>query len=270
VFISADTMAYLFSLGLKPDELTELVARLDADAHAVQPIVAIRDGSSAAERRKAYDRERKAKARAAEKSGGSPVEVRTENPVESPTEVHRTDAESRARVRDITSNSVDRPNLTTLHSADVRLVSGDDVEWPPESPPDRRYLDRLGGLLRHVGGKALNQAAPNLMVLAPILALGSPGNGPICELYADIIPTIAARCAKARAGSISQWGYFTEAIREARDRRLAGAPATQEFSHERHNAKSAKFERRQAAHADDFVGSELAVDLRAERRARYL
>lgn len=35
MFISADTMAYLFSLGLKPEELTELVSRIDADQRSV-------------------------------------------------------------------------------------------------------------------------------------------------------------------------------------------------------------------------------------------
>jgi hypothetical protein len=257
--LTAAAIRLLASKGLSATDIADI-----AEANATDKSV-----DNAAERRKAYDRERKAKARA-EKSGGIPVEVHMEVPVESPAEIHRIPAESRARVRDNITNSVDIPNLTTLNSVSERVVSGDDVEWPPVSPPDRRYLDRLGGLLRQVAGAAINQTAPNLMVLAPILALGAPGNGPICELYADILPTIAARCAKARPNSITQWGYFTEAIREARDRRLAGAPAAQEVFHERPDPKSAKFERRQASHAADFAGSELAVDLRAERRARYL
>ncbi|WP_395443594.1 hypothetical protein [Caulobacter sp. UC70_42] len=256
--LTASAIRLLAAKGLSAEEIADV-----AEANASE---------GQAKRSKAAERT----ARWRDRKNAETVTVTSQNVTDNETENRHRDVTERhtvtplARVRDNITNSVDRPNLTTLHNADVRPVSGDDVEWPPVSPPERRYLDRLEGLLRHVGGNALNQTAPNLMVLAPILALGSAGSGPICDLYADIIPTIAARCAKARPNSITQWGYFTEAIREARDRRLAGAPATQEIRHERPNAQSAKFERRQAAHADDFAGSELAVDLRAERRARYL
>ena len=236
--LTADAMLFLASKGLSVQDIAEFL-RLNETISV----------ESKDDRRRRMDRERKraAKPEIPQNSAENAESIASDHSANS-TEIPQNSTENMtplARVRDNITNSVDRPNLTTLHSTNERTVSGDDVEWPPESPPDRRYLDHLEGLLRHVGGKALNQTAPNLMILAPILALGATGNGPICDLYADILPTIAARCAKARQGSISQWGYFTEAIREARDRRLAGAPATQEIRHERPDAQTAKFDRKQ-------------------------
>lgn len=43
------------------------------------------------------------------------------------------------------------------------------------------------------------------------------------DLEADILPILAARTAKVRGSPIRTWAYFTEAIREARERRLRPA-----------------------------------------------
>lgn len=132
------------------------------------------------------------------------------------------DAEPRARVRDISPRLVILPNQTTPDDA-----GEPDLDWPEGDKPSRAYLDKLEDALREAAGPALaNPAiAPRVRVLAPILALGRPGKGPPCDLQADVLPTIAARAVRCAPGSVKSWDFFRDACLEARDRRLAGAPA---------------------------------------------
>lgn len=261
----AAAVAELIALGIEGDALVAAIGRMEQSMY-----IGRTDTDTRKERNRRYYEKKKQTAerlKASEKRLKTSENEASENRLKAPESVLI--QTPLARVRDNITNSVDRPYHTTLNNADERSRS-DDLEWPPVDPVDRRYVDRLEGMLRTAAGKSLNVAAPKLMVVAPILGLGRPGNGPICDLYTDILPVVAACGARAAPGSIKAWDYFTEPIREARDRRLAGAPATQEIRHERPDAKSARFDRRQASHAADFAGSELAVDLRAERRARYL
>jgi len=169
------------------------------------------------------------------------------------------------RDKDINLTSVDIPNLTTLKCVSER-VDADAISWPPPEPAHGPYLDQLAAVLRKAGGSALSPVSPNLISLAPILALGRAGKGQPCDLYADILPVIEARASRSKPNTISTWGYFTEAIREARDRRLAGAPASREIlTYAKPNSPAEKSQRRQAAHAADFAGSDLAIELRAQR-----
>jgi hypothetical protein len=66
-----------------------------------------------------------------------------------------------------------------------------------------------------------------LQVVAPILGLLRPGDGPACDLELDVIPAIMAASTKVRK-PVDRWDYFVPMIREARDRRLQGAPAVGE------------------------------------------
>jgi hypothetical protein len=196
----------------------------------VPPVGIVAD--PAMERRRAYDRERQAEKRAALKaaSTGHPptsadsAEVR-ERPLDigpakdAPAPVH-------TRGEDNLSRLVDTGiNLTTLHSAGAF----DDLDWPDSDKPSRAYLDRLEDALRDAAGPALASpaVAPKVKVLAAILALGRAGRGPPCDMQADVLPTVRARCARAPPASVKGWDYFTEAIREARDKRLTGAPAVE-------------------------------------------
>lgn len=238
----ATSLAELIALGVSGDALVAAINRIEQAMYVERaPERAERSRSPGAARQAKYMEKKRQQASANDARDVSDVK----NDDGDGNDVSkRQQMTPLVRVRDITSNSVDRPNHTTLNRADGRAAS-DDLEWPPVEPVDRRYLDRLEGLLRSTGGKGLNQAAPNLMIVAPILALGRAGNGPACDLYADILPVIAARGGKASPGSIKAWDYFTEPIREARDRRLAGAPASQEIRHERPDAQTAKFDRKQ-------------------------
>ncbi|NEX95299.1 DUF1376 domain-containing protein, partial [Caulobacter sp. 17J65-9] len=90
----------------------------------------------------------------------------------------------------------------------------------------RAELDRLERALRDAAGPALDAASPVLLNLAPILGLLTPGRGPPADLEADVLPAVRAVAARSRPGSVRGWGYFAETILTQRDRRLAGAPAT--------------------------------------------
>lgn len=89
----------------------------------------------------------------------------------------------------------------------------------PISGPDG---ETLGRELANAAGRALAKpaAAPGLLVLSE--PMNWIRNG--CDLKADILPTIQARCSRARPSSIRSWSYFTEAVYQARDNRLKPAP----------------------------------------------
>ena len=59
-----------------------------------------------------------------------------------------------------------------------------------------------------------------------------------CELEADILPILRERTARERQTPIRTWDYFTEAIREARRRRLAQATSEAPAATERHAEKT--------------------------------
>lgn len=85
----------------------------------------------------------------------------------------------------------------------------------------REDLDRIERELTQAAGPALDPTSVNLHVLSDPLAWLAAG----ADLYLDIVPTIRARCSKARPGSVRGWAYFTQAIADARERRLRGLPA---------------------------------------------
>ncbi|PKR89029.1 hypothetical protein CXZ10_13070 [Pleomorphomonas diazotrophica] len=138
----------------------------------------------------------------------------------------------------------------------------------PTSEPDGATLARE---LNDAGGRALAQPAssPGLLVLSePINWLR---NG--CDLRADILPTIQARCSRAKPSSIRSWSYFTEAVYQARDNRLKPAPEPNIAQSARasrstgrpaaarpHDALLAAFARRAGAHLAARGGSEPEPD----------
>lgn len=132
------------------------------------------------------------------------------------------DASTRARVVDNPSRLVltGEDNLTTLNSA----CAGDEVSWPECEPPSRADLERLGHALREAAGPSIDPTATKLLILAPILALARHGNGPPCDLQTDVLPTIRALSGRVQPGTVRTWKFFTDAICQARDQRLSGAP----------------------------------------------
>lgn len=96
------------------------------------------------------------------------------------------------------------------------------TEERARAPEPQPVPDDLSDRLCDAAGRAIaNPAgAPGLLVLSdPIHWLESG-----CHLQHDILPVIQARCAKAKPASVRSWSYFSQAVFEARDRRLAPAP----------------------------------------------
>jgi hypothetical protein len=71
-----------------------------------------------------------------------------------------------------------------------------------------------------------------------------------CDLIADILPVIAAKTAASRPQPIRSWAYFTPAIIEARDRRVAANAQPRETSNDEHRGGRGKAKRRQSAAED--------------------
>lgn len=90
-------------------------------------------------------------------------------------------------------------------------------EAPGAVPTSKRDLDLLAFRLREAAGDAINSAHPAFIVLSEPIGWLVAG----CDLDADILPTIAGIAARPRASPVKSWAYFAEAVRTARDRRLA-------------------------------------------------
>lgn len=83
--------------------------------------------------------------------------------------------------------------------------------------------DALAEKLFAAGGDALSDASPAFIAIAePIRWLEND-----CDLELDILPTIKRLVHRKRRNEIQGWWYFTDAVREARDRRLTPMPAPQ-------------------------------------------
>jgi hypothetical protein len=89
----------------------------------------------------------------------------------------------------------------------------------PIAEPDH---DTLGKSLANAAGKAIANPAssPGLLILSEPLRWLRSG----CDLQADVLPAIQARCSRARPGSVRSWAYFADAVFQARDDRLRPAP----------------------------------------------
>lgn len=102
------------------------------------------------------------------------------------------------------------------------------IEQAPVSVPDHGTLSQE--LAEAAGTALVNPASsPGLLVLSD--PMNWIRNG--CDLEADILPAIRARCSRARPNSIRSWSYFTEAVYQARDTRMKPSPAPHETSHDR-------------------------------------
>lgn len=90
------------------------------------------------------------------------------------------------------------------------------------TPPDTgapRDLDWVRSKLLAVGGVALSETAT--LVLSEPLRWLREG----CDLDADVLPVIDARCRGQPRDRFKNLSYFSAAVFEARDRRLSPAPA---------------------------------------------
>jgi len=109
---------------------------------------------------------------------------------------------------------------------DVTRPSRDAEVTPPKTDTDTERTSLLNGRERELYD-ALGDHA-NQRVNGRFIALSEPINwlASGCDLDADVIPTVRAMATRATR-PITTWGYFTAAVIEARDRRLAPAPPVQ-------------------------------------------
>lgn len=103
------------------------------------------------------------------------------------------------------------------------------ADSPPTSPPAILRaavdLDALQAALLDAGGKAMANPAncPGLIMMGEPQKWLAQG----CDLQLDILPTIRACVARMQPGSIKHWGYFTQAVANAKHARSAPMPAAE-------------------------------------------
>jgi len=98
----------------------------------------------------------------------------------------------------------------------VEDIESKEDTTPPTGAP--RDLDWVRSKLLSVGGVALSETAT--LVLSEPLRWLREG----CDLDADVLPVIAARCRGQPRDRFKNLSYFSAAVFEARDRRLSPAP----------------------------------------------
>jgi len=215
---------------------------LELAALATAPVVSETRAAKSARNARYYQRQ-KEKAEA-EKASETRLNKTTEPRLKAPETSEIKTPLAGATENNLTTTVIE-PNLTS----------------PNYDAPDRAILDLLECQLTDAVGVALasKAGAPKLFDLSPILGLLRSGDGPPCDLQADVLPTLRAAAARSSPGSIKTWAYFTGAIREARDRRLTGAPVIQinpqGQAHERAHAPSQKRATREGNHARAFQGA---------------
>ncbi|MBB3937692.1 helix-turn-helix domain-containing protein [Aureimonas phyllosphaerae] len=92
---------------------------------------------------------------------------------------------------------------------------------PGAVPTSQIDVDALEDRLIQAAGAALDPMAARLGLRILTEPLGWLDAG--CDLHFDVLPTIAGMCARPGVTGIKSWRYFAEAVRQARDRRLAAA-----------------------------------------------
>jgi hypothetical protein len=112
-------------------------------------------------------------------------------------------------------------------------------------PPTRAEMNWLTAELFTAGSPALDDTAPNLHVIGPIMALLRPGTGPPCDFEADVLAVIRAKSKSRPSKSIRTWTFYRQAILEARDRRLQTTPNVTALDEHRPNPSPRSAQQRQ-------------------------
>ena len=81
-------------------------------------------------------------------------------------------------------------------------------------------LNEIEAALREAAGESLDPTSTGLMVLSLPLAWAADG----CDFELDVLPAIRAASARASPGTIRSWKYFSQAVADAKARRLAPMP----------------------------------------------
>ncbi|MCL5779207.1 helix-turn-helix domain-containing protein [Limibaculum sp. FT325] len=118
-----------------------------------------------------------------------------------------------------------------------------------------------------VAGPGLDKAPKSPLHLTAFEILGCIEAG--CSLTGDVLPVIETRTATARPNQIRTWAYFTPAVLDAKARREAGAPKSEESSHDEGRKPRRSAKRRRAAAPDRLFDWDAAIaKLERERAER--
>jgi hypothetical protein len=113
------------------------------------------------------------------------------------------------------------PTIQQPESKEVRIKEITTVDGTRAFERTRENLDWLEAKLRQAAGGCLNQAAASLCSMADPIRWIENG----CNLEVDILPTVAARAQRAPAGRVMSWGFFTQAVADAKAARERPMPS---------------------------------------------
>lgn len=144
---------------------------------------------------------------------------------------------------------------STIMSAAVpflpAVAAPSDPPSTAESAQAETPYEALKAKLMAAGGEAIG-TAPGLEVLSLPRSWLRAG----CSLEDDILPAIRARSAKMPPRSIQSWGYFTQAVADAKAARLAPMPPGQATRAHAGSAKS--WDERRQESQNDWLYADLA------------
>lgn len=99
-----------------------------------------------------------------------------------------------------------------------------------------RDLENLFAQLCEAAGGAIDDTRPRMEILSEPRAWLAAG----ADLHADVLTTIRALSAGKANRSIRSWTFYTQAIADARERRLSGLPPANPVNGNTHHAQSGK------------------------------
>lgn len=259
----------LAAKGMSADDIADVLEAAEQGAGAPDPKQA--KALATLERRRAYDRDRKAAEahRPANSTGNS-----TGKSAESATDPQNHSTGNSTGNAPISTGNDDRapahvgdisPTSEITCSASAALVSSDQIppEIPPTDWPPGNTGDWRAALIAAAGpGLADPAKEPGLVTTQAEIGRWRRAG---CSWPDDVLPVVTARTAKARASPIRGWSLFTPDILAAKQRREAPDPAPSEARNGHpagHPAPSAKLAAKEANLRRSLAGFEAAVDRR--------
>lgn len=135
----------------------------------------------------------------------------------------KADADRQARKRERERHVTSRDVTVTVSSRDARVVNTTSSSLRSEegydTTPQARERD-LVAEMQEAAGPALDDTSPATHMPSEVRAWLDSG----ADFDLDVLPTIRARCSNRKPRSVRSWAYFTQAVTDARDRRLSGLP----------------------------------------------
>jgi hypothetical protein len=245
-----EATAYAMAAQFEEQRQTEAEARYqDLLSRIVSP------ADKAAEKRREWDRKRKAEKEAAKKSGGNPVES-TRTPVEQ-VEIHPT-KDAPAPVHTRGENNLSRLVDTCSAAVVVAEAREPGSDWPQGKAAEHAKL-----LVELTASRWLDPSKQQLLVTTTGRLDAWKRDGASWEH--DVVPVVTT-IARARGSPIKSWKFFDDAIGQsiADNRRALEIPtAANGPRHERPDQPSAKL----AAKLDNMASAQRGFALASARRA---